>query len=622
MEKFLTEKYTDLPGSEPVERAVKKKIRQGEKGPSTKENRVEVYLERLEGVINNPRALERLKYQILDKYTTKFEDIPESYWNSLAGELRRRGEGGDWENVTEEQKEELKQKNAEVVLTDQRDSLEQWVDYFASSDSAYIPTSLKYWIFRNIIGLQDLVKKKDGDKEYIEFPKRSKGTVKPYPDINHEALAYVVDAVIKHREGKGIEFEYDIQQEERKEFEQFLAKENFAELYAWSNELMNPIPEHLLPITTGQWVKYDQNSDPKNLVGAIRGHSTGWCTAGLNTARTHLQGGDFYVYYTLDDDQKMTIPRLAIRMEGQDKIAEDPRGIAYKQNLDPYMVPILEKKLAEFGPIGEVYQKKSADMKYLTEIEHKTEKNILLTKEDLLFLYEVNSSIEGFGYKKDPRIAEIREKRNLKEDLPILFACEPAQIAQNIKELKPDTVAYIGPWNPAVLNVLPKTVTHIYESFPDKKVFRKEIIPDSKITSAETARARLTAEGHKISDYSQGLLTSVDWSEKLKSSYEVVSFSVSDLFGDTKIHTYAEIKAKALEQNLDLVPQSLAPSIRLNYEKKGEWTVMAMNPVRGRVGDLRLFHCRWSVSGSWLYDNYGRDDDEWHRGRRFFFVRK
>ena len=149
----------------------------------------------------------------------------------------------------------------------------------------------------------------------------------------------------------------------------------------------------------------------------------------------------------------------------------------------------------------------------------------------------------------------------------------------------------------------------------------KEITPDSEITSAETAIAKLEAEGHKIYDYAKDMLTKVNWSEKLKSSYEIVSFSVGDLFGDKNVHTYADIKAKAQELGLDLVPQALAPSIRLNYEKNGEWTRLAMEAIRDRDGDLRLFNCDRDGSGSWLSLNNGRDDGKWHDLSRFFFVR-
>ena len=50
------------------------------------------------------------------------------------------------------------------------------------------------------------------------------------------------------------------------------------------------------------------------------------------------------------------------------------------------------------------------NMRRMTEIENKTKINQPLTREDLIFLYEIDQPIEGFGYDKDPRIEEIRKQ--------------------------------------------------------------------------------------------------------------------------------------------------------------------------------------------------------------------
>ena len=477
-EKFITNKYPDLPGSKPVERAVQKEIGQGEKGPGTREERVEAYLDRLEDFFKDPEKFEHLKYQILQKYTTRFEEIPESYWKSQEEEMRKRGESGDWLRASSEQKLEVRQKHAEAVLADQRSSLEQWLDYFSLSDSNYIPKEIKYWIFRNVLNLKELVKietpNQDGIKgERIEFPKRSKGTVSSFPDLNQEALGYIIDAVVKKLKDEKIEFEYDIQPQEQEEFRKFLNKEDFAKLYAWANEHMSPIPKHLLPITEGKWVKYEKSSDPKKLVETIRGRGTGWCTAGENTAKTQLENGDFYVYYSLDDNNEPTMPRIAIRMEGQNKIAENPRGIAYKQNLDPYMSEVLENKLKEFGQVGASYEKQSADMKRMTEVERKTQSNQLLTKQDLVFLYEINEKIEGFGYERDPRIEEIREQRNMKSDCAVIFECNEEDIAMgNPDDITETTKLFSFEKDNIDYKALSKfrPDMKIYEKLPDKSI--------------------------------------------------------------------------------------------------------------------------------------------------------
>ena len=65
----------------------------------------------------------------------------------------------------------------------------------------------------------------------------------------------------------------------------------------------------LLPIKEGEWKKFDQGSDPKELTKTIRGKGTGWCTAGEQTAKTQLLAGDFYVFYSKDDKKEAKIPK-------------------------------------------------------------------------------------------------------------------------------------------------------------------------------------------------------------------------------------------------------------------------------------------------------------------------
>jgi hypothetical protein len=494
-----------------------------------------------------------------------------------------------------------------TIIEDQKASLDSWINYLTSEDAVY-PTWFKYFAFRNIIKLSQF------DKELGKFKTRTDSTTAPFPDIYREPLAQICDLYKKVEEDNKTLKDKEIQALFSKKFPTY-----YAELIQKS--LANRI-ENKEEIK-GKWIKYTQgnNRDAETLYKSLESKGTGWCTAGLSTAQAQIKSGDFYVYYT-EVDGDATQPRIAIRMNGKNEIGE-VRGILPHQNLETQMTPILNEKLNDFGPEADKYKKKTADMKLLTEIEQKTTTNQPLTKDDLIFLYEVNSSIEGFGYEKDPRIEEIRSKRNLKEDMPVLFDCTSEQIATNPKELTKNTVAYIGPWNPSVMQKMPKTVEHIFTKFPEEKVFLKEIIPDPEINSAETAIAKLEKEGHTIPDYPKDMLTKVNWQEKLKSSYEVVSFSVADLFGDKNSHTFGDIKAKAQELGLDLIPQALAPSIRLNYPKDGEWTSMALKEsIRDRDGDLRIFHCDRHGSVSWLFSSDGHDDREWYHSSRFFFVRK
>ena len=144
---------------------------------------------------------------------------------------------------------------AEVIIADQESSLDSWVDYLGSQDAAY-PDWLKYWAFRSAAGIGKY------DKEQKQFAKRElKKTVAPFPDINREALAYVLDAIEKKYAKGQIAFE-NLGEEEKVEFGKLLQSENFAKLYAFAIEKVTPTSQEQITITEGKWVKYDQGSNP------------------------------------------------------------------------------------------------------------------------------------------------------------------------------------------------------------------------------------------------------------------------------------------------------------------------------------------------------------------------
>jgi len=441
-EQFLNEKYSDLQASQEVESAVKRQeIRSSEK-TRDKNDKVEAYLGRLEEIfdVENPkreRRVEFLKNKLHENFVIKPDEIPESYFKHQQQIARERGYG-DIE-VTDEMRRQV----AETIRHDQAQSLDAWVDYFGSPDATY-PNWLKYFAFRSITKLAEY------DKEKKEFKKRSKGTTANFPDINREALSYVLDEVEKSHT-KGVRENTDDEQ-----WEKALKNANFGKLYAQAIEKITPASEEEKENIQGEWIKYEQGSDAEPLYKSLQGHGTGWCTAGEGVAKAQLETGDFYVFYSKDKSGQPKIPRVAIRMENGE-IAE-VRGINADQNLEGSMTEIAKEKTKTL-PGGEKYDKKTEDMRRLTEIEKKfiSTKNIEgeienltlipkrsgddgkvddqidklkadlkqielenqkveLTKEELRFLYGMDGPIEGFGYQKDPRVDEILANRNDIED--------------------------------------------------------------------------------------------------------------------------------------------------------------------------------------------------------------
>jgi hypothetical protein len=351
------------------------------------------------------------------------------------------------------------------------------------------------------------------------------------------------------------------------------------------------------------------------LVDSLQGRGTGWCTAGESTAKAQLEAGDFYVYYSYDENKKPNIPRAAIRMQGEN-IAE-VRGIAHEQNLDPYIGDMVREKLKEF-PDGQAYEKKSTDMRLLTEIENKNNSGQELNKEELIFLYEIDSSIEGFGYQRDPRIKEIRKTRNLKKDASIVFECSNEEIACSINELNENTKVYIGEWNIEIFQKIKRypNIRNLFESFPDKKIFIQTLETDPAVNSPESAEKALREKNIYLSDLGKVFLYKTEFNKESQ-AYNLARFSVEQL-GFSKGATTEEIYKKAEESGLELCPAETGPHLRLQYSGK-EWMLIAMKQIPDRHDDLYVFNLHWDGDELKLYGYNAEPENRWDPGREFVF---
>ena len=407
---MISKVYTNLHNSDRVLRA--------SNVSDKKRERLLKYFERLEELhnkvsktksVNSEKLLKSFYY---DLYVIKPENIPDAYFQNQVRLARERGYG----NI--ELTEEDKRRMTEEVIDDQRKSLDKWIEYFLyDEESKSYGMWEKYWVFQ---GLQNLGKY---DKETGKFSKRDKTTVYPFPPVEREYIfttLKLMEDFLKDKKGE-------------EDIKQALSTGNFKLLYEYVIKQSFLKGEHQSNNDDGKWIKYEQGSDYNILRDSLQGYYTGWCTAaGENFAKDQLAGGDFYVYYSLDENGEAKVPRIAIRMDGKDKIGEI-RGIADNQNMEPEMMPILEEKLKEF-PDKDKYLKKEHDMKLLTLIDKKVNNNIELTLEELKFLYEIDDKISGFGCGNDPRIKEIKSKRNCKKDYAYLFNIKEEDIALSQEE--------------------------------------------------------------------------------------------------------------------------------------------------------------------------------------------
>ena len=612
---FLKEKY-DLHNSDEVESAVLRiESKTKEKVPKNPDARIQNYLDRLSRVINPPeleghpdfdrqgRNLSILKNAMYEKFVIKPDEIPESYWENQKRIIRERGQGADLDQVDFET---LKEQNTEAIIADQESSLDTWVDYLASKDAKY-PDWLKYFAIRSVTSMGGF------DKERHAFTKRSKGTTKPFPDLNREALAYVLDAVEKKYESKTDLA--NLEGEKKEQFEKLLTLENFAKLYAWAIEEVTPASVEQIRNTEGRWVRYEQGSDHMPLVDSLQGHGTGWCTAGESTARAQLDSGDFYVYYSYDQSGNPIIPRAAIRMEG-DSIGE-VRGIAKEQNLDHYINDVVQNKLHEF-PDGRTYEKKVAAMKMLTDIDNKVKSKQELTKDDLAFLYEIDSKIQGFGYHEDPRIKELRGSRDTNADALIVLECEADEIAHSQEEINEKTKAYIGQLFPRIFQRL-SHLENIYTSFPEGNIRREKVEIGGK--SSDILESELESRGINISDYAKDMLRSKDFKTlENPESMNLVKLKVGDL-GFDSYSTTNELYARAEEIGLELCPAEVGPYLRLQDtdQPRDDWYNIAMKQIADRSGNPAVFSLNSLDGGLWLRSSWARPVTLWHSDFEFVF---
>ena len=413
-EKFLDKVYKDLHLSEIVMHTANKS--------DDKYQKIEKYMQRLEDVTK--RASEHNKISLIKmyyykKYVIKEQNVPESYFRKQEKIALDRGYG----HVKYDEK--TKKQEIEYIINEQKTSLDMWLDYLFSKDTDMYPTWFKYYVFQGMLKLGFF------DKEKNSYTKRTESTVKPFIELNREALSLIYSELVKVLNKESID---------DKKLNELINNGSFSKLYSYAILKLDSVKDDGFKSDDGIWKKYNKGSNPEILFNDINGKGTGWCTAGgIKTASNHINGGDFHVYYTKDREGNYTKPRIAIRMEGN-QIAEI-RGISENQNIEANMEKVVDKKLEEF-PDRDKYKKKVKDMEMLTYIYTKHENKGELTKTDLRFLYEIDDKITGFGYARDPRIEELLQERNVRKDLTLVLDCKEKNISLTEEEALSGNIIY------------------------------------------------------------------------------------------------------------------------------------------------------------------------------------
>jgi len=637
---FLKQKYWDKEVfRDQTQKAVEKKQRlEGDEFSISQkpQEQISVYLERIKNIVESKGQLFR-EISLYSKFIIKEENISDDYLkNILLGnfaelkgydrdklkdsqikeQVLKMFEAETQSNfetyqIPQEQKDQIK----EQTIEDQKASLDRWFEYLTGAQSKNYPDQFKYWAF------SEMLKLGAQDRERKDFNKRTENTAAPFSELNQQALSLVLDELQRKYQNQAsrISLEDKAQQQE---FSQRLKNENFAKLYGWALDYVNSLklPKERLPIIEGQWKKFAKGTDPKVLADTLQGFNTGWCIAGQGTAQSYLSHSDIWIYFSQDQDKANVIPRAAIVTDGS-RVSE-VRGIIQtekeKQHLDDYIAPVVEQKLKTL-PGGETWQSSMEDMKILAEIHFKHLQKQPLTKDELVFFYELDHQIQGLGYGQDPRIDQIRETRDPKKDASIIFECDSSQISNKPEDINQNTKAYIGQLEKGIFDIIQKNnIEYIYTSFPEGKIQRYNIEIGVK-TKDQLIKEMKANKNIYITDYAQDMLNSPDFQiSKQKETVNLVRLTVKDL-GFPNGATSDQIYQKAQELGLQLCPAEVGPHLRLKEPLIKEWTLIAMKQITDRDGYPYVFSLHWLADRFDLDSHWAHPSDEWRSSNEFVF---
>lgn len=290
------------------------------------------------------------------------------------------------------------------IIYAQKESLKKWFMYLTDENTKY-PMWAKYWAFQGMLRIGNY------NEETDSYMKRNSKTISPYIEANSAIIAKCIEKISEYIDTKKMD---DVN------INSLIENGNFQKMYI----LFLKEHKHNQNINSGfegEWVKYNYKNeeDAIKLFESLQGFGCPWCTSGsLETAKGQILGdenyigGDFYVYYTYDDNKIPKYPRIAIRMNKTDEIGEI-RGVADdSQNVEEGFEEIIKNKLQEMDFISEETKQDKydaiEDLRMLTLLNQKTKKHEQLSEEEYNFLYESERFIKGFGWYLDPRIESLR----------------------------------------------------------------------------------------------------------------------------------------------------------------------------------------------------------------------
>ena len=199
---------------------------------------------------------------------------------------------------------------------------------------------------------------------------------------------------------------------------------------------------------------------------------------------------------------------------------------------------------------------------------------------------------------------------------------EPEKIAYNEEEVNENTIAYVGKLYPNIFKQLPQNIEHVYTSFPENRVYIKEIEIPNELKSAEQYEKELIEQGFSVGDWGKDILYKADLKQGRGQKIKLIIPTVEAL-GFPNGGNRQEIQNAARELGIGLkpLPPIVGPELRKQYkdQSEGEYIAVDMENITDRPGYPLVFRVDHHRGKHWLDAYYGEADRRWYSFLRWAF---
>jgi len=591
-------------------RLLKKETSESNQQLQKAQPRFDVFLDHLSTVLANPRNLELFSKQTIDSAVLQLqnEDGSENtrtitaLCNSLHSvetqDARRTGNLQEYFRLACLREVDVVQAYKDKLPSyaeDQRQSLQEWFDYFSSLDGDRYPFWFKLYAIRSLLSM-GLINKEERSFTNRETDDKNP-LLRPFPELNQKAvkLAYtMIDARLKDDREMG-----RANTHQHEAWEKALTGGKFARIYAQA--LMETTKNEQAEPTDGEWRRYQQGNagESERLLNELKGWGTGWgSAAGKTGANNYLRRGDMEIFFTRNREGQFHVPRVAIAMKGTGPEARvlQMRGTSVHQDIDDELTEIAIEHLGD-RPGSEMLGEFIDNVAQYKRIREKIAAGAFDTQDrdqlrkDLRFIWEVDRPYVGFGINVQggPAIKELQSLRNKDADMPLALRCTPADIAHSKEDrirLRDKCKAYVGPLYPDFFRKLSKSIEHVYLEFPDRQIRIK--IFDFTRQTADQLLESIRSRGMHILPRTENILRQISPGQTRSVRFAFVQPADLGLDSNARkkdmydIDSGGHFLGAAATHGLLPLTADVGPQLRVQYTDQplGERLSIGMRPLR------------------------------------------